>query len=720
MTTAVPKREGYKWNPVLLAGIVAATAVVFGITLFTPLGFIVWMFYAIPVGLSYRWATPKAPFLVAACCSVLIVSGFFLSPPGISPEIAAANRAMGTALLWAEAAILFALKRSESEHGQARASLLESERRIRNIFDQAGDGIYLISAENRYLDANPRGLEMLGYTREELMQKTVADVLAPPERPRLATESAEMMAGKPHLAEWEHLRKDGSTFPAEVSVRKLNDQTYFAMVRDLTQRKLSEARLKAQEHQLRLFVEYSPAAIAMFDREMRYLVASRRWLADYGIERKDIVGLSHYEVFPDLPERWKEIHRRCLAGAVESCEEDPFPRTDGTTDWVRWEVHPWRTAHGAIGGIIIFSELITERKRAAEALRRSEKKLRDLIDGLGPTMFVGLLTPEGVLIEANRPALEAAGLRPEDVIGKPLEDSYWLSYSEAVRQRVRQAITCAAAGQASRYDETIRAARDQFLVIDLSIQPLFDEAGQVRYLVPSAREITDRKHAEDGLRALAGQLLRAQDEERRRLAREMHDSMGQTVSAVALNLGELAEATPGPHSKATLAQTRELVGQLAREIRSLSYLLHPPLLEELGLVPAIRSYVRGFSERSGVQCHVDLPANLPRLPAEQELSLFRVLQESLGNLQRHSGSGRAHITLRQAPQGILLEIRDEGRGIPDTVLTGLQQGDTTGLGVGILGMRERLRQLGGSLSLESSGQGAVVRALLPHEREANA
>jgi PAS domain S-box-containing protein/putative nucleotidyltransferase with HDIG domain len=142
---------------------------------------------------------------------------------------------------------------------------------------------------------------------------------------------------------------------------------------------MAEGKMRRDEEILQLIIEHSPAAIAIFDHDMKYIATSRRYLIDYALGEQNLVGRSHYDVFPELPERWKEIHRRCLAGSIEKADEDPFPRADGRLDWVRWEIRPWNESGGGIGGIILFSEVITERKRAEEQLQHSLESLRKAV-----------------------------------------------------------------------------------------------------------------------------------------------------------------------------------------------------------------------------------------------------------------------------------------------------------------------------------------------------
>lgn len=154
---------------------------------------------------------------------------------------------------------------------------------------------------------------------------------------------------------------------------------------------------------LLLFIEHAPAAIAMFDTNMRYIAASRRYLVDYRIETQDVVGKSHYDIFPEISERWKEIHRRCLAGATERCEKDPFPRANGKLDWIRWEIRPWSDKAGNIGGIILFSEVVTDQVEAAERLKESETKFREIFQKHAAVKLI-IDPDDGSIVDANEAA----------------------------------------------------------------------------------------------------------------------------------------------------------------------------------------------------------------------------------------------------------------------------------------------------------------------------
>jgi len=176
---------------------------------------------------------------------------------------------------------------------------------------------------------------MYGYTREELIGKNIADMVAPASRAAVAEA---VRAGREGVYEHQSIRKDGSVFLTEARakmVRVGSRAVRMTALRDVTQRRQAEAALQEREGQLRLFVEHSPAAIVMLDCDMKYLVVSRRWQEDFHLDEQAIIGRSHYEIFPEIPPRWIEIHRRCLAGAVEKCDEDSFPRADGTTEYLR-------------------------------------------------------------------------------------------------------------------------------------------------------------------------------------------------------------------------------------------------------------------------------------------------------------------------------------------------------------------------------------------------
>jgi signal transduction histidine kinase len=281
------------------------------------------------------------------------------------------------------------------------------------------------------------------------------------------------------------------------------------------------------------------------------------------------------------------------------------------------------------------------------------------------------------------------------------------------------------------------------LDISLTISPIRDASGKIVGASKIARDITQRKQIErelresEGryrtladaldtqvqfrthelerrnleLRELSGLLLESQDAERRHIARELHDSSGQTLTALSLQLARISEdAKKDPALTKDLQNAEQLVQHLARELRTTSYLLHPPLLDETGISSALSWYVQGLAERSNLKIDLQVPDNFGRLPSEMELVIFRLVQECLTNIHRHSGSKIALIRVEREENAIHVKVEDRGTGMSPERLAAIQ---SQGTGVGIRGMRERVRHLRGDLVIESNRSGTKVYATLP-------
>jgi signal transduction histidine kinase len=245
------------------------------------------------------------------------------------------------------------------------------------------------------------------------------------------------------------------------------------------------------------------------------------------------------------------------------------------------------------------------------------------------------------------------------------------------------------------------------------IDSLLKEQGDLEVRVQE--RTADLDAVNQSLRELSARLMQLQDDERRRIARELHDSVGQILAALAMNLSLVRSEVERLSTVAVaLTDSENLVRDMSKEVRTISHLLHPPLLDEAGLASALRWCVDGFAQRSRIKVDLDMPDDFGRLPSEMETAIFRVVQECLTNIHRHSGSPVAKIVLRQRHDEILIEISDQGKGIPAEKLEEMASSGTPG--VGVRGMRERLRQLGGTLEIQSNSGGTTVTVRLPAEQ----
>ena len=256
------------------------------------------------------------------------------------------------------------------------------------IMSNMSEGVYMVDETGLVSYMNPAAEKIFGWKLEEIHGKKMHDITHYKHRDGSDFPASEC-AGLKVLAEGKELRdfedvfvkKDGSFFDVMYScspiIRNGSISGLIVVFRDITEIKRSQLALKESEEKNRLFIEYAPAAMAMFDKEMRYVSVSKRWMKEYDLTG-DIIGKSHYELFPNILERWKAVHSRCMEGAVEKSDDDYYEKDDGTPVWLKWEVHPWYNATDEIGGIVIFTENITERKKAEQAIKESEERFRTM------------------------------------------------------------------------------------------------------------------------------------------------------------------------------------------------------------------------------------------------------------------------------------------------------------------------------------------------------
>jgi PAS domain S-box-containing protein len=326
------------------------------------------------------------------------------------------------------------------------------------------------------------------------------------------------------------------------------------------------------------------------------------------------------------------------------------------------------------------------------------------------------LSNDGTVLYSNRSFANIFDAQLERFIGSPIENFVSDEYVNALRSL----ISSAAAGDASSRGEIRlldRAGRARTVRLTLTRSTQFG----MEALCAVATELTELvetnealRVTESSLRQLSGRLLQLQDEERRRIARDLHDTTGQKIAALSMSLDRVARLldTRKPERQEALNEGRDIVRMIGEEIRTLSYLLHPPLLDESGLGSAVRWYAEGFQKRSGIQLTVDIASDLGRLTTEVEMALFRVVQESLTNVHRYSGSPNAEIKISGAEDAVKLQVIDHGKGIEAGSARVKVEG-IAALGVGIPGMRERLRQLGGKLEVDFGRDGTRVSASVP-------
>jgi PAS domain S-box-containing protein len=613
-----------------------------------------------------------------------------------------------------------------TERKRLEQAVTVREQQLASFFRSATAGLALLDEDLRFLQINETLAEMNGRPVLEHIGRTIREVL-PELAPTLEPLYRRVLAtGHPVL----DLEFAGAT-PKLPGVRRYWQASFFlvprsegasprfgAVVVEVSERKAAEEELRESELRFRQLAEHLHAIfwLASPDQQEVFYV-SPAFDEIFGRSRQEFARDPFVWLTCIHPEDRLRIQAEAEKDTGQAFEREyRIVRPDGTVRWIAAHGFPVRDGCGKIIRLAGIAEDVTEREHAKEGLRTSEAKYRRLYDSMADAFAAVDMAAQ--FQDANPAFCELVGYSDAELrklTYRDLTPSKWHVVEAAI---LRDQVLVR--GYSGIYEKEYQRKDGTVIPVEMRTFLLRDDNGQPTGMWAIVREISARKRAEEELRRVSGQLLNVQDEERRRIARELHDSVAQNLSATVLSLGLLEDVIGSQQSSARtlVLDCRSSIEECAQEIRNVAHLLHPPLLDELGLEVALDTYVTSLARRTGLSVRLELDSRVEGISQPAALALFRVVQEALSNVLRHSQSKTASVQFMRARERVVLEVSDQGCGIPPEIIEQLRSGCAL-LGVGIMGMRERLEQFGGTLELDSSNRGTIVRAILPAPQRPN-
>ncbi|MCA9136610.1 MAG: PAS domain S-box protein [Planctomycetales bacterium] len=599
--------------------------------------------------------------------------------------------------------------------GEAIAHLREGVMFTRDLHDWPAPKITFV---------NNALCRLTGYTADELIGHPPSILHGD----ATATETLDMIkselnAGRSAAAEWISYRKDGTPYFAEVFVTPLfsddGKRTNFVSIyRDITKRKQDQAALHESEERLQLFVKHAPAALAMFDRDMHYLAASQRWLTDYAINDEDIVGRSHYEVFSNIPEEWRAVHRRGLAGEVIRKDEDQFELQEGGKRWLRWEVRPWYLRDGSIGGIIIFTEDITKLKKIDMALHDREERLRAVLNTAADAIIN--IDKRGIITDANPATQLLFGYTQNELIGQNVKILMPQPYRDEHDDYIARYLATGQPRIIGIGREVMGRRKDgSTFPVDLAVS----EVDHLGFFTGVIRDISERNKLQREVVAIA-------EEEQQRIGQDLHDGTQQQLAGLDMlvqtlferlttisspqhqNLAASKHTNPSGdgESNCDLTECLDITGKILKgirrtkhDVRDISKGLVPIKLAPEGLMDALRELASRTEELSGVDCVFKCERPVMIGDSATATHLYRIAQEALANSLKHAHPTNLLIALDSENGQPILRIADDGIGIDPKAQTKPQ---STGMGFKIMSYRASL--IGANLTITPVETGGTL------------
>jgi PAS domain S-box-containing protein len=585
---------------------------------------------------------------------------------------------------------------------------------LRTIIDAIPEHIFVISRdEMRITYCNDTFAQENGAVSHQAMEgKTIFECYTPADAAKFVQENQSVFELGQSIRVQQQIALPNGTVhfdTIKVPLRNLNGEIYALVgaARDITPLRQIEAELEQREQQLRLLIEHSPIALAMFDREMNYLAVSRRWIKDYKLEDRNLIGCCHYQVFPDLPEHWRQVNERCQTGAVEKCEEDYYVQADGTVKWVRWEARPWYTTTNEIGGIIIFSENITDRKRTEDALRQSEERFRTSVESMldGFSIMTAIRDPNGKISDFRFEYINSAGCQSnrmpkESVLGHAMCEVFPSHRETGLFDEYCQVVeTGEPLIKESLVYEDDYAGQHLCRAFDIQATKLGDG------FAVTWRDVTDRKKADESLKASL--------QEKEVLLKEIHHRVKNNLQIITSLIKLQSESVQNQQIRAVLKESQNRIRAMA--------LIHEKLYRSPDLARTdLAAYVSDLTQEltrsyglhpQTIQLHIQIEDILLNINTAIPCGL--IINELVSNSLKYAfpnQQGNVWVQCRLiATTSCELIVGDDGIGLPSDF--DFQNTESLGLQL-VCGLT---RQVGGDIQLDRT-QGTQFRITVPIER----
>ena len=610
------------------------------------------------------------------------------------------------------------LKQSEGALEETKTARYEAEQKYRQIFENAGEGIFQSTPEGNYLIANPALAHMHGFDSPEELIRSRKDIsrevyVEPAQRE--AFKRALEAHGSVYGFEHQTVRKDGRKIWISVNAHAVRDHAgkivyYEGTAQDITERKLAEEALRESEERYRDLVENSHELICTHDLDGKILSVNRAARRLFGYEWDEFVGNMNIRdiLAPKIRDRFDDYMKQILN---EGGTRGTMLVQTRTGEYRLLEYYNSLRTEGVAAPIVRgIARDITEERRAERALRESEERYRELFENSKDAFYVHDMN--GVYVSVNRAAEKLSGYRREEIIGKHFSE---FMTPEHARNVHRHLMKLDAAGETTYEVEFINRKGRQ-VPVEIFSRLIF-EGGVPVAVHGCVRDISERKKAQEAARNYSRRVIEAQEAERRRISRELHDQVGQILTAVKMNLHALQQTCSEPETLMSIDDNLKVIDEAVDQVRDLSVDLRPLLLDDFGLVVALRWYLERQTRNTGVPAKF-VSGSLDeddRFSSELETACFRIAQEGVTNIVRHARATRISVRLERVLSDLILLITDDGAGFDARTLRAGSGGTAT---LGLRGMEERAQAVGGTITIDSApALGTEICARLPIKGE---